>query len=505
MISTEESAVKDHEGLMATKTKEVAALSKSIESKLARTAEVGVELSGMKNDVADTAEALEEDKAFLKDLEKNCGSKGSIHAEEKKMRAQEIVALADTIKVLNDDDALELFKKTLPSASASLVQVQVTSSTMRSRAQSLLAEARLRAQPSQRQRLDFIALALRGKKVGFEKVTKLIDELVATLKTEQADDDDKMEYCAKQFDEAGDKKKGLEQSVADLGTVIEEAKEGIATFTDEIAALQAGIKALDKSVADATAQRQTENAENKELMASNTAAKEVILFAKNRLNKFYNPKMYKAPPKQELSEEDRIFVNQGGTPPPTAAPGGIAGTGIEAFVQLASSTHRKEAPPPPPATAAAYTKKSEESGGVMAMMDLLVKDLEKEMTVAKTEEENAQEDYEKMMSDSKEKRTEDSKLLTDKSAAKADLESALEKSTGEKKSTVKELMATDKYISSLHAECDWLMQYYDVRKQARSDEIDSMEKAKAVLSGADYSLLQQNNDVAKVRKFLRQA
>merc|ERR1719254_273738 len=501
MISTEESAVKDHEGLMATKTKEVAALSKSIESKLARTAEVGVELSGMKNDVADTAEALEEDKAFLKDLEKNCASKGSIHAEEKKMRAQEIVALADTIKVLNDDDALELFKKTLPSASASLVQVQVTSSTMRSRAQSLLAEARLRAQPSQRQRLDFIALALRGKKVGFEKVTKLIDELVATLKTEQADDDNKMEYCAKQFDEAGDKKKGLEQSVADLGTVIEEAKEGIATFTDEIAALEAGIKALDKSVADATAQRQTENAEHKELMASNTAAKEVILFAKNRLNKFYNPKLYKAPPKQELSEEDRIAVNNGGTPPPTEAPGGIAGTGIEAFVQLASRAQQRAAPPPP-ATAAAYTKKSEESGGVMAMMDLLVKDLDKEMTVAETEEKNAQEDYETMLSDSKEKRTEDSKLLTDKSAAKADLESALEKSTGEKKSSAKELMATDKYISGLHAECDWLVQYYDVRKEARADEIDSLEKAKAVLSGADFSLLQRGS-VARARKFLR--
>merc|ERR1711972_1145192 len=145
---------------------------------------------------------------------------------------------------------------------------------------------------------------------------------------------------------------------------------------------------------------------------------------------------------------------------------------------------------------------SGESGGVMAMMDLLVKDLDKEMTVAETEEDNAQKDYETMMSDSKEKRTEDSKLLTDKSAAKADLESTLEKSTVEKKSTVKELMATEKYIMGLHAECDWLMQYYDVRKQARTDEIDSMEKAKAVLSGADFSLLQRGS-AARARKFLR--
>merc|ERR1719436_1139042 len=136
------------------------------------------------------------------------------------------------------------------------------------------------------------------------------------------------------------------------------------------------------------------------------------------------------------------------------------------------------------------------------MMDLLVADLEKEMTVAETEEKNGQEAYEKMMSDSKEKRAEDSKLLTDKAAAKSDLESSLEESTMEKKSTAKELMATDKYISSLHAECDWLVQYYDVRKEARADEVDSLEKAKAVLSGADFSLLQKGS-VARARKFLR--
>merc|ERR1711956_210906 len=78
--------------------------------------------------------------------------------------------------------------------------------------------------------------------------------------------------------------------------------------------------------------------------------------AKNRLNKFYNPKLYKAPPKTELSSEDRIVENMSGTAAPTAAPGGIAGTGITVFAQ---TTHR-EAPPPPPATFGAYTKKSED-------------------------------------------------------------------------------------------------------------------------------------------------
>merc|ERR1712045_961470 len=92
---------------------------------------------------------------------------------------------------------------------------------------------------------------------------------------------------------------------------IAEAKEAIATLSQEIAALEAGIKALDKAVAEATAQRKDENAEYKALMASDTAAREVLAFAKNRLNKFYNPKLYKAPPKAELSAGDRAYKSLG--------------------------------------------------------------------------------------------------------------------------------------------------------------------------------------------------
>merc|ERR1712066_1049273 len=278
--------------------------------------------------------------------------------------------------------------------------------------------------------------------------------------------------------------------VSDENAAIASTEEAIATTKEEIAALEAGIKALDKSVAEATEQRKEENAEFKELMASDTAAKEVLGFAKNRLNKFYNPKLYKAPPKRELSAEGRIEAGISGTEPPTAAPGGIAGTGITEFVQVGAHQQRKDAPAPPPAMWDAYAKKSEESTGVIGMIDLLIKDLDKEMTEAKTEEQEGQKDYETMMKESAEKRTTDSKSLTEKEAAKADTEAELQSQTEGKGAAGKELMATLKYISSLHSECDWLLQYFDVRKEARTGEIDSLVKAKAVLSGADYSLAQ---------------
>merc|ERR1712204_49398 len=204
--------------------------------------------------------------------------------------------------------------------------------------------------------------ALKGKKIGFDKVIKMIDDMISTLKVEQADDDAKKEYCATAFDQADDKKKGLERAVSDLETAIENAKEDIAKLGEEIDALKAGIKELDKMVTEATEQRKEENEDFKELMASDSAGKEILALAKNRLNKFYNPKLYKAPPKKELTDEDRATLAAGGTLAPTAAPGGIAGTGVTV---LADVSAHKVAPPPPPETAAAFSKKSEESNGVI--------------------------------------------------------------------------------------------------------------------------------------------
>jgi len=173
---------------------------------------------------------------------------------------------------------------------------------------------------------------------------------------------------------------------------------------------------------------------------------------------------------------------------PTAAPGGIAGTGVTVLAEV--SQHGVAKPAPPPEAPGAYKKKSGESGGVIAMIDLIVKDLDKEMTVAKTEEKDSQGDYETMMKDSAAKRSDDSKALADKQGTLADLQAALNTSNEDKASTQKELGATLQYIQSLHNECDWLLKYFDVRKEARTSEIDALGKAKAVLSGADFSLVQ---------------
>merc|ERR1719265_2417410 len=174
-IAQEEKAKAEYEALMVAKKKEIDALQKSIEEKLARIGEMGVELVNMMEDLDDTKKSLEEDQAFLADLEKNCATKEAEWAARQKLRSQEIVALADTIKILNDDDALELFKKTLSSPGASLLQVQVQRSEVQRRA------LRTLKRNSTDPRVDLITLALHGRKVNFDKVIAMIDDMVALL------------------------------------------------------------------------------------------------------------------------------------------------------------------------------------------------------------------------------------------------------------------------------------------------------------------------------------
>merc|ERR1719326_100515 len=326
----------------------------------------------------------------------------------------------------------------------------MSTATVRSRARAILQQASRAGGGSSM--IAFIEYALSGKKIGFEKVITMIDEMVATLKKEQQDDDSKKEYCTSELDASDDKKKSLEKTISDTEAAIEVAKESIATLTEEIASLVANIKSLDKMVAEATEQRKEENADYKQLIADDTAAKELLKMALNRLNKFYNPKLYQPPAKVERSSMDAISQDM-------------------SFVQVA----RKAAPAPPPETFGAYSKKTEEHGGVVQMVGLLIADLDKEMTEAETAEKDAQADYEELMQDSADKRAQDSKTLSDKQSAKA--------------STEEDLQATMKYIHDLHMECDWLIKYYDVRKEMRASEVDALGKAKAVLNGADYSLL----------------
>merc|ERR550539_454000 len=158
-IAVEHQAQIDFKVLTGAKTKEINANQAAIESKTERLGQTDVEIVNLKEDLDDTTKSLVEDKAFLADLQKNCATKTAEWEERSKTRTAELLALADTIKILSDDDALELFKKTLPGSS--FLQVKVSAREVKQ--QALLALKSAYGVHGRRDpRLDLIALALRG-------------------------------------------------------------------------------------------------------------------------------------------------------------------------------------------------------------------------------------------------------------------------------------------------------------------------------------------------------
>merc|ERR1712014_397159 len=108
------------------------------------------------------------------------------------------------------------------------------------------------------------------------------------------------------------------------------------------------------------------------------------------------------------------------------------------------------------------------STGVITMLDMIVADLDKEITEIETEEKENQAEYEQFMKDSAAKRANDAKSIADKTGTKADMESKLIKTKEEEKAKMKEAMATSKYLSEVHMDCDWLLNNFEARKSARA-------------------------------------
>merc|ERR1719261_2040384 len=125
----------------------------------------------------------------------------------------------------------------------------------------------------------------------------------------------------------------------------------------------------------------------------------------------------------------------------------------------------------------------------------MMKDVKTEILEMELTEKDAQEEYETMVTDAADKRAMDTATISQKEEEKAGLEDTIVQTTDTKSAKEAELMATKQYISELHADCDWLLENFDARKEARSSEIDALKKAKAVLSGADYSLVQTGRRV----------
>merc|ERR1719171_792512 len=477
-VSEEEKNAAGYAELSAAKKEEISAAGAAIESKTQRSGTLAVTITTTKGDIKDTTSEMNDTEVFLANLKVECAEKKKEWAVRCQIRAEEVAAISEAIKVLNDDDALDLFKKTLSlsqgPAGSQLGFIQ-QHEAQHNRAQQALQQ--LESTKVDQKNLQvihgvqFLENALKAKSVDFTKVIQMVVEMEAVLKEEQASDDAQKGFCDKDIMKTEKEQKDTEEEIASSAALIEECKEASAATADEIALLQKEIKELDLAVAEATEQRKEEHGEYIQFMEENNAALQLLEKAKNKLNKFYRPSQY-----VKETTPAPIVLSQ-------LSPAHLDNMEGLAFVQV----HHKEAPPPPPETWGAYKKKSGKSNGAFALLDRLTKDLQDGIADAEHDETTSQKDYETLMADSSTSRAQKAQSITEKEAAKADLDLKIENASEKKTSLEADLLNIKDYLSKLHAQCDFLVENYDVRKTARETELESLANAKAVLSGANFS------------------
>jgi len=480
-VESENSAASGFASLKASKEKEIEVATEAIETKMSRAGDLAVSVVQTKDGLEDSNEEVAEAGKTLSALKKQCAAKEKEYSTACKERADEVAALSQAIGVLNDDDALDVFKKAVPAA---MVQTEWTGFLQRSvrpaavavKAQAILAEV---ASAHKSPQLSLMLLTLNSKiRMGskahggahkFEEINKMIDDMVVLLGKQQDEDDKQKEWCREEFDKSADDEAAAKTELSRLESSLEEATDEVASLTDELAVLTKQVGDLDFSVAEATLQRKEEHAQFQETVQMQEAAVALINKAKKKLEKFYKPALVQKVPVKPKADDD--FDDS------------------LAFVQVRThdqSWSMEDAADDSEVAVATTTvsKTKHRGGGVMALMDSIIHETEMAMKDAEFAEKEAQGDYGDTMSDAQAARAGDSKSITDKTAAKADLESKLVSEKEAHAGSQKQLLSVGKLIADLHAQCDFIVENYDMRKEARASESDSLKNAKAVLAGA---------------------
>jgi predicted nucleic acid-binding Zn-ribbon protein len=483
LAASEASAAKAFAEMKATKEKDVSFAKEAIETKKTRAGALAVEIVQTKNGLEDSQEELEKTTTFLSTLEAQCAAKKKDWDYRCNMRAQEKAAIGQAIAILNDDDALDVFKK----AASAFVQTHQTGllqgggkkGAVVQKVRGIL-DSVMKTQKDRSHQLEMIQYALISKgAVDFGAVVKMVDEMVATLKKQMADDAKHKDWCINELGEADKNMKAITDKSTSIDSSMEELTDLETSLTDDMAALKEAVASLDKDVASATETRKEEHEEYQTEIQLTETAITLIAKAKNRLQKFYNPTVYKAPPKVEKSMEEKIIA--GGSSALTQAEMKFDAPDEWGFLQ----THIKQ--PKAPETYGAYEPKGKKSGGVMALMDMISNELVQSKQAASFEEKTAQTGYTSFMAESQATRSQTTKSLTEKEAASADIGSRITAAKEAKHTTYQEMENVHTLTSSLHGNCDFIVGNFDAKVKARGQEIEGLNNAKAVLSGATFS------------------
>jgi chromosome segregation ATPase len=486
MIQDEEEAIAKYNQLIASKNLEISTAAKEKDSMKEQKAANANAASQAKMELIKAENALQTNTDRLVDLKKSCADKTAEYDAATKGRQLELEAIGAAIKILNDDDALDLFKKTLPSPS--LLQ-QSKDSTDPDPAAGVWAAI---SSPSFVQRAvrpaSFVQLAAKAKaKPDLMPIVKLVGDMHTQLGAAQDDDDSQRDFCK---DSLATTEKTKEEKVGQVNLVSQFLKElaneqsGIA---DSIKKLGEEIESIDLAVKTAELQREAEKKVFTKQTAEQNAAIAIIEKAKEVLGKAFGPALVQKSASTSKHDGDAEIE-------------GMLGL---SFVQtkLVESAQDKEldnlllrvGEDAGLVSGVKGPDRTKQGAGIMAIMDEMKHDIELEVAELRHDETESQADFDKLTEESGKATKDKKKEVTGRETAKAAVDEKIQIQTGVKGGYDDEVSALDEKLKALHEQCDFLLENYEKRKEARAQEMEGLSKSKAVLQGAKLDLAQTKN------------
>lgn len=400
-----------------------------------------------KENLGETREQLSADQKFLENLLENCATEKEEYNARTKIRNEELRGLSEALKILTEDDTRSLFARSEGTAFVQVNSVAAHSTVMRRKAMTRLMRSMLNngdaalAHIMARLHLD-----------SFTKVKAMMDKMIADLKQQQADEYEKHEECNENIDKVEDDIKVAEQKKADLGTKHKDLTNTKETLETEIANLKKAVEDMKVSLKQAGEQRKAENQVFQSSVADQRATVNVLNKALRRLQQFYDP---------------------ASIPTTTVNPNGVSLVDI-----------RVHGGPPPPKPK--DYEKSGLGGGVLQLIAKIISEAESEEKELEVSENEAQRLYAKFAQETTDGINSRKDMTANKSKQLASTKADIATTNGDIQTTEAEISSLTDLEMGYHQECDYVIKYFKIRQTARKEEMDAIEDAKAILSGADF-------------------
>ena len=422
------------------KNKEITAGKSQIDAKKQELADSDVKLAQAKQDIENAAGNAAKDAEFLKMVLEKCKKGTADWEQRKKDRAEEVEAVSKATSVLSSDNARDMFKKSL-----SFLQVDSSAElARRNKAMEILTPAS--------QRLDeprLAMLAVTARLDNFVRVKKAIDDMAAALEKEQKDEADKKEFCLKEIAANKAKRAQKAQAKSDHTARADDQSQTMTKAADAITANNKTVTELKFQLKKAGATREKAKKDFADVIADQRATQQLLQKAVTVLEGVYSKK--------------------------------AAAKAAKAFLQTSNAQE--------PAPLKEY-KKNGASAGVVMLLKQIMEDAKKAEEAAIKSEKDSESTYEAVQKDTKAAVAARKVDTTDKTSVKAKAEGDLVQTKESISGVTGEITTLLQTRDQLHMTCDFLAQNFELRKEARSQEIESLKEAKAVLSGSKLGFLQ---------------